>query len=111
MNVRSSPVENTKSSAISVATSVAAEINVLPPPATSDRPTSPASNTPATSDFDLHARVAIGKGAHGNPFTISSQSQREVVQSLAWKSTLYIWGSPIFTLVCIYFLLVYWSWM
>ena len=84
---------------------------MLPPPATSDRPTSPASNTPATSDFDLHARVAIGKGAHGNPFTISSQSQREVVQSLAWKSTLYIWASPIFTLVCIYFLLVYWSWM
>jgi hypothetical protein len=55
--------------------------------------------------------VAIGKGERGDPFTISSQSQREVVQALAWKSMLYIWGSPVFTIVCIYFLLVYWGWL
>jgi len=65
----------------------------------------------AESGFDLHPRVAIGKGERGDPFTISSESQREVVQSLAWKSMLYIWGSPVFTLVCIYFLLVYWGWL
>jgi len=59
----------------------------------------------------LDPRVAIGKGERGDPFTISSESQREVVQSLAWKSMLYIWGSPVFTLVCIYFLLVYWGWL
>jgi len=68
-------------------------------------------DAPAASGFDLHPRVAIGKGERGDPFTISSQSQREVVQALAWKSMLYIWGSPVFTLVCIYFLLVYWGWL
>jgi hypothetical protein len=61
--------------------------------------------------FDLHPRVTIGTGERGDPFTISSQSQREVVQALAWKSMLYIWGSPVFTLACIYFLLVYWGWL
>jgi hypothetical protein len=67
--------------------------------------------TPAKSDFDLHPTVTICKGERGDPFTISSQSQREVVQALAWKSMLYIWGSPFFTLACIYFLLVYWGWL
>jgi hypothetical protein len=66
---------------------------------------------PPKAAFDLHPRVAIGKGERGDPFTISSQSQREVVQALAWKSMLYIWGSPVFTLACIYFLLVYWGWL
>jgi hypothetical protein len=75
-----------------------------PNPAKHDGPAAPAS-----TDFDLQARVALGKGERGDPFTISWQSQREVVQALAWKSSLYIWGSPVFTLVCIYFLLVYWG--
>ena len=78
----------------------------------SGTPTAPVlQKTAAAGDFDLNAKVAIGKGAQGNPFTISSQSQREVVQALAWKSALYIWVSPIFALICLYFLLVYWSWM
>ena len=67
--------------------------------------------TTAGGDFDLKAKVAVGKGTNENPFTISSQSQRQVVQALAWKSALYIWLSPIFALICLYFLLVYWSWM
>jgi hypothetical protein len=66
---------------------------------------------PVADPFDLHSRVAINQGERGDPFTISSQSQREVVRSLAWKSMLYIWGSPVFTLVCIYFLFVYWGWL
>jgi hypothetical protein len=70
-----------------------------------------AAETLTKNSFDLHPRVAIGKGERGDPFTISSQSQREVVQALARKSMLYIWGSPVFTLVCIYFLLVYWGWL
>ena len=78
----------------------------------------PASGEPASvaglsakNPFDVHSPVAICKGERGDPFTISSQSQREVVQALARKSTLYIWGSPVFTLACIYFLLVYWGWL
>ncbi len=70
-----------------------------------------ATDAPAQNAFDLHPHVAVGKGERGDPFTISSQSQREVVQALAWKSMLYIWGGPVFTLVCIYFLLVYWGWL
>lgn len=72
---------------------------------------SDAAGTPIKTTFDLHSPVAICKGERGDPFTISSQSQREVVQALAWKSMLYIWGSPVFTLACIYFLLVYWGWL
>jgi hypothetical protein len=61
--------------------------------------------------FDLQTKVAVSKGERNDPFTISSQSQREVVQSLAWKSTASIWGGPILTLICLYFLWIYWEWM
>jgi hypothetical protein len=54
-------------------------------------------------------KVAINKGERGEPFTISSNSQKEVVRELSWKSTLYIWGGPIFTLICLYYLLALWS--
>jgi hypothetical protein len=91
----SSPVSLAKSGVAALATEVAPH----------------STDAPAASGFDLHPRVVIGKGERGDPFTISSQSQREVVQALAWKSMLYIWGSPVFTLVCIYFLLVYWGWL
>jgi hypothetical protein len=57
--------------------------------------------------FDLHASAAIGKGTRGEPFTISSESQREVVEALAWKSTALIWGGPIIAASCLYFLIVY----
>jgi len=85
---------------------VADEISLPNPQQQSD-----AAGTPLKPTFDLHSPVAICKGERGDPFTISSQSQREVVQALAWKSMLYIWGSPVFTLACIYFLLVYWGWL
>jgi E3 Ubiquitin ligase len=64
------------------------------------------SSVPAVdkAGFEIHPAVAIGKGADGMPFTISSRSQREVVQSLAWKSTLCIWGGPALTVTCLYFL-------
>jgi hypothetical protein len=62
-------------------------------------------------NFDMSAPVAIGKGERGEPFTISSQSQREVVQSLGWKAIGCIWGGPIFALICLYSLLAMWGWM
>lgn len=55
-------------------------------------------------DFDLTTPVAIGKGTDGKPFTLSSHSQKEVVQSLEGKSVLFIFGGPILTLSCLYFL-------
>jgi hypothetical protein len=70
------------------------------------------SAAPATDNagFDIHPAVAIGRGTDSTPFTISSRSQREVVQSLAWKSTLCIWGGPALTLTCLYFLSFAFGW-
>lgn len=98
------------SSGIAVATQITPNAPGAPPAASAEKQSN-ATDAPAQNAFDLHPDVAIGKGERGDPFTISSQSQREVVQALAWKSMLYIWGSPVFTLVCIYFLLVYWGWL
>jgi E3 Ubiquitin ligase len=98
------------SSGIAIATQITRDGPGALPAAGAEKQSS-ARGTPDASSFDLHPRVAIGKGERGDPFTISSQSQREVVQALAWKSMLYIWGSPVFTLACIYFLLVYWGWL
>ncbi len=57
--------------------------------------------------FDLHPPVVLMKGSHEPAFFISWRSQREVVSSLGWKSTLMIWGGPALTLACIYFLLAH----
>jgi hypothetical protein len=60
-----------------------------------------------TGSFDLHPPVVLMKGSHEPAFFISWRSQREVVVSLGWKSSLMIWGGPALTLVCIYFLLAH----
>lgn len=71
-----------------------------------------AHDTPSDAVSDvLHASAAISKGERGEPFTISSHSQREVVQSLGWKAIGYIWCGPVFALICFYFLMVYWGLM
>jgi len=75
------------------------------------QPTSTVDPQPSETDgFDLHPPVFLGKGTNGDPFMISSRSQREVVQSMAWKSTLCIWGGPILTLACLYFLALSFGW-
>ena len=69
---------------------------------------------PASSSADggssSHASACLAKGTSGNPFMISWRSQREVVQSLAWKSALCIWGGPILSLVCLYILALCFGW-
>jgi len=64
---------------------------------------------PRDPSFDLHPSAAISKGERGDPFTISWHSQKEVVRSLAWKSTLYIWGGPVLAIAALYFLLLDWG--
>jgi hypothetical protein len=59
--------------------------------------------------FELHPSAAISKGEHGQPFTISWHSQKEVAASLAWKSALCIWGGPILVIASLYLLLVLWD--
>jgi hypothetical protein len=61
-------------------------------------------------EFDLHPRAAITKGERSQFFTISSQSQREVVFSLEWKAIVCIWGGPVLALLSIYVLIVSWAW-
>jgi len=63
------------------------------------------------SGFEVNPAVAIGPGTDGRPFTISSNSLRQVVKALAWKSTLCIWGGPILTLGCLYILGISFGWI
>jgi hypothetical protein len=57
-----------------------------------------------SQQFDPHPTVVLGSGPN-RPLFISVHSQREIVQALAWKSALYIWGGPILTLFCFWYLL------
>lgn len=80
------------------------------PPAGSSRGMSLADTPPLevtpNSGFDLNAPVAISQGGSRAPFTISSESQRELVSSLGWKSAACIWGGPALTVACVYILLL-----
>jgi hypothetical protein len=46
--------------------------------------------------FDLHPSVILMKGE--GPFVISTDSERDLVAKLQWRSLLYIWGGPIIAL-------------
>jgi hypothetical protein len=61
--------------------------------------------------FDLHPPVVLMQGSHQPAFFISWRSQRDVVQSLGWKSSLMIWGGPAVTLASLYLLLAYFHWL
>ena len=65
----------------------------------------------ASTDFDLHPAVVLGKGEHNPAFFISWRSQKEIVQSLGWQSTAMIWGGPAIALLCLYYLLEYLRWL
>jgi hypothetical protein len=76
------------------------------PSGTANRPGTSNPQGGKAPEFDLHPHAAISKGERNQLFTISSQSQREVVQSLEWKAVACIWGGPIIALSCLYFLIV-----
>lgn len=61
--------------------------------------------------FDLHPPVVLMKGSHDPTFFISWRSQRDLVATMGWKSTLMIWGGPALTLVCVYVLLAHFDWL
>jgi hypothetical protein len=65
----------------------------------------------ATEQFDLHPPVVLMKGAHDPAFLISWHSQRDVISSLSWKSTLMIWGGPALTLLCAYIVAAHFDWL
>jgi hypothetical protein len=47
-------------------------------------------------EFNLYPPTILLRGE--TPFVISTRSQQEVVSDLAWKSVLFIWGGPLWTL-------------
>ena len=61
--------------------------------------------------YDLNPPVVLRKGNHDPTFFISWRSQRDLVATLGWKSTLMIWGGPALTLVCVYVLLAHFNWL
>ncbi|HZR58324.1 MAG TPA: GIDE domain-containing protein [Terriglobales bacterium] len=61
----------------------------------------------AVEEFDVHPPMILMKGTHNPAFFISWRSQRDVVQSLGWKSALMIWGGPALTLLSMYVLLAH----
>jgi hypothetical protein len=62
-------------------------------------------------EFDLNPKTVLMKGQNNPAFFISWRSQREVAQSLAWRSTLMIWGGPALTLLCLYVLAAKFGWL
>jgi hypothetical protein len=71
----------------------------------------PALEQPPIEQFDLHPPVVLKQGTHEPAFFISWQSQRDVVQALAWKSTAMIWGGPTLTLFCIWLVAARFGWL
>jgi hypothetical protein len=53
--------------------------------------------------FNLYPPTILLRGE--TPFVISTRSQQEVVSDLAWKSVLFIWGGPLWTLWALWKLL------
>jgi len=68
-------------------------------------PPTPLQESLKATSFDLNPPILLTKGTSGQSFFISRRSQREVVQSLAWRSTLYIWGGPILAVTGLWLLL------
>ena len=80
-----------------------AAIESILPPASALPPMQPARPV-ETETFDLNPPVVLMKGTSGDPFFISWRSQRDVVEELAWRSVLYIWGGPVLALAGLWLL-------
>ena len=76
--------------------------SMLPPG--SAAPPMPQTRLVETDAFDLNPPVVLMKGISGEPFFISWRSQRDVVEELAWRSVLYIWGGPVLALAGLWLL-------
>ena len=83
-----------------------AAIESILPPASSLPPMQQARSV-ATETFDLNPPVVLMKGTSGDPFFISWRSQRDVVEELAWRSVLYIWGGPVLALAGLWLLVTH----
>jgi hypothetical protein len=71
----------------------------------------PLDDTLDAAGFDLHPPVVLMQGTNNRAFFISWRSQRDVIKTLGWKSTLMIWGGPVLTLASVYVVLAYFHWL
>lgn len=56
--------------------------------------------TPFLHGFDTSSPVVLAKGDGDSPFVVSRQSPKEVVQDLASKAAVYIWGGALLAFAC-----------
>jgi hypothetical protein len=99
-------------SAAGVGTQASAAVQVHTAPTVQRKPqVEGKAETKDPKGFDLHPPVVLMQGSHQPAFFISWRSQRDVVNSLGWKSSLMIWGGPALTLASVYFLLAYFNWL
>jgi hypothetical protein len=83
----------------------------MPYPGVSVNPASPAGTAAAPAEaFDQHPPVVLMKGSHNPAFFISWRSQKEILNSLGWKSAAMIWGGPALTLLCVFILATHYGW-
>jgi hypothetical protein len=57
-----------------------------------------------SSEFDLHPPVALA-ASQNHPLYLSNRSRSEILQTLALQSALGIWGGPLLSLTCFWYLL------
>ena len=74
------------------------------PGAPAGLPASGARVSQANDEFDLHPSVVLAS-AKNRPLFISSYSRTEVIRTLASRSAVYIWGGPVLTLLCFWYVL------
>jgi len=65
----------------------------------------------APADFETRPSVVLMKGSHQSQFFISWRSQKDILSSLGWRATAMIWGGPVLTLACLYYVLAKFGWL
>jgi len=81
------------------------EIEAILPPAAVPVQTNASRASKPSAEFDLHPPVVLAATGSNRPLFVSIRSRSEIVQTLALRSALYIWGGPVLTLVCFWYLL------
>lgn len=80
------------------------EMEVDWPGAAIGAPANVARTSKPSTEYDLHPPVVLA-GTRNRALFLSSSSRSEIVETLALRSALYIWGGPTLTLICFWYLL------
>jgi len=62
---------------------------------------------PEEEPFPEKCPTVVCKGSHNPAFYISWRSQKEIVSDLSTRSSLYIFGGPVLSALCLWYLLTY----